>query len=47
MAVLTFPIWIFFLVLSPVLLLFFVVGFSFAATPAISEKPPVVERHLS
>ena len=47
MAVLSFPFWMMFVVLSPVLLLFFILGFASAQQAIISEKPPVVERHLS
>jgi hypothetical protein len=47
MATLTFPLWLMFIVLSPVLIIFFVLGFTAAKNPAISEKPPVIERRLS
>jgi uncharacterized protein YneF (UPF0154 family) len=43
MVALTFPFWILFAILSPVIFLFFILGFSSAVQmqKKISEKPPI------
>ncbi|MBL8032291.1 MAG: hypothetical protein JNJ69_01220 [Leptospiraceae bacterium] len=46
MAVLSFPLWMIFAVLMPILMLFFVLGFSAAVEPAI-KRPPPIERSNS
>lgn len=46
MVALTFPLWILFAILSPVIFLFFILGFSSAVTmqkKAVSEKPAIVQ----
>ncbi len=47
MTVLSFPFWIIFSVVSPVLLLLLIVGIGSFTAPALKEKPPLIEKYPS
>ena len=47
MMVLSFPLWIIFSILSPILMLAFVLGAGFFVEPALKQKPAIIEKYPS
>jgi ethanolamine transporter EutH len=47
MAVVSFPFWLIFAILSPVLILFFVLGAGLWFQPQMQQKPAIIEKYPS
>jgi|JI8StandDraft_2_1071088.scaffolds.fasta_scaffold876924_1 hypothetical protein len=47
MTVLSFPFWIIFAVVSPVLVLLLIVGVGTFTAPAFKQRPPLIEKYPS
>lgn len=47
MAVISFPFWLIFAILSPVLVLFFVLGAGVFMEPKLKSKPAIIEKYPS
>lgn len=47
MVVLSFPFWLIFAILSPVLILFFVLGAGLFLQPQMQQKPAIIEKYPS
>ncbi len=47
MTVLSFPFWIIFSVVSPVLILLLILGVGMFTAPSLQQKPPLIEKYPS